>query len=75
MARRCIPPAPASVRSPSLNPVMTENAHILFPDLTGALPFEDGDLLPQGENFQGSVVSTTDESSKGGQESKYELEH
>jgi hypothetical protein len=39
------------------------------------LPLEDGDLLPQGQDFQSSVVSTTDENSNGGQESKYESGH
>ena len=40
-----------------------------------ALPLEDGDLLPQGQDFQGSVVPTAEENSNGGQESKDESEH
>ena len=39
------------------------------------LPLEDGDLLPQGQDFQGSVVPTAEENSNGGQESKDESEH
>ena len=39
------------------------------------LPLEDGDLLPQGQDFQGSVVPTAEENSHQGHESKNELEH
>jgi hypothetical protein len=37
--------------------------------------FKDGDLLAQGQNFQGGVVPTAEENLDGGQESKNESEH
>ena len=42
---------------------------------TRPFPLEDGDLLPQGQHFQGSVMPATEEDSHGGQESKNESEH
>lgn len=38
-------------------------------------PLEDGDLLPQGQHFQGGVTPTAKEDSHSGQESKCESEH
>jgi hypothetical protein len=38
------------------------------------LSFQDGDLLPKGQDLQGSVVSTAEENSNGGQEGESESE-
>lgn len=38
-------------------------------------PFEHGDLLPQGEDFQGDVPPTPEEDADCGQESEDEIEH
>jgi hypothetical protein len=42
---------------------------------TRTLPLEDGDLLPQRQDFQGIVVPTAEENSNRGKKSKDELEH
>jgi len=39
------------------------------------LPLEDGDLLPQRQDFQGSVVPTAEENSNRRKKSKDELGH
>src|SRR5579864_6937571 len=40
-----------------------------------SLAFQDGDLLPQGQDLQGSLLPTAEKDSYDGQESKDELEH
>jgi hypothetical protein len=42
---------------------------------TRSFPFEDGDLLPKGENFKGGVASAAEEVADGGEETEYAFEH
>jgi hypothetical protein len=38
-------------------------------------PFEDGDLLPESENFKGGVASTAEEHADGSEETEYAFQH
>jgi hypothetical protein len=38
-------------------------------------PFEDGDLLPESENFKGGVASTSQEDADGSEETEYAFQH
>jgi hypothetical protein len=42
---------------------------------TGPFPFEDRNLLSQGEDFQGGVAPTAEEDSDGGQDRENEFGH
>jgi hypothetical protein len=42
---------------------------------TGPFPFEDGDLLPESENFKGGVASTSQEDADGSEETEYAFQH
>jgi hypothetical protein len=42
---------------------------------TRPFPFENGHLLPQSEDLQGSIMPTADESSDSGHKSEDEFEH
>jgi hypothetical protein len=40
-----------------------------------SFPFEHGDLLPEGEDFEGSIASTAKEGSDGHKEREEDMEH
>lgn len=42
---------------------------------TWPFPFEDGDLLPESENFKGGVASTSQEDAHGSEETEYAFQH
>jgi len=42
---------------------------------TGTLPFENRDLLPEGENFEGVIGSAAEEHTDGSQGREYEFGH
>ena len=63
------PPGPHAAQDSPEQPVP------LTQPRTRPLPLEHRDLLPQGEDLQGSVMPTAKEDSNSGQKSKNEFEH
>ena len=63
------PPGPDAAQGSPEQPVQ------LIQPRTRPFPLEHGDLLPQGEDLQSSVMPTAEEDSNSGQKSKGEFEH